>query len=63
MHFTWETQNLCLVFRSWRVTSTLSLLASLLAVVLLTAGYEAVRALARRYEKGLAGRLDGLPRT
>lgn len=45
-------QNLCVVFRSWRVTGSVSLVATLLVIVLLTAGYEAVRELARRYESG-----------
>lgn len=50
MLFTWSTHNLCIIFPSWRITSTLSLLFSLLAIVALTAGYEAVRELSRRYE-------------
>ena len=43
MLFTWDTTNLCIVFPSWRITGTLSLIVSLLAVVALTAGYEAIR--------------------
>ncbi|KAI9806826.1 MAG: hypothetical protein M1833_002483 [Piccolia ochrophora] len=50
MLFTWDTENLCIVFPSWRVTSTLSLLLSLVAVIALTAGYEFVRDVSRRYE-------------
>ncbi|EAS28849.3 solute carrier family 31 (copper transporter), member 1 [Coccidioides immitis RS] len=55
MLFTWSTKNLCLVFRQWRVTGPVSLLFSLVGVILLTAGYEAVRELTRRYE-GVCGR-------
>ncbi|TPX22976.1 hypothetical protein DIZ76_014858 [Coccidioides immitis] len=55
MLFTWSTKNLCLVFRQWRVTGPVSLLFSLVGVILLTAGYEAVRELTRRYE-GACGR-------
>jgi hypothetical protein len=50
MLFTWNTQDLCIVFRQWHVSGTFSLLWSLLAIVLLTAGYEAVREISRRYE-------------
>ncbi|KAF2498395.1 Ctr copper transporter [Lophium mytilinum] len=50
MLFTWDTQDLCIVFRQWHVSGTFSLLWSLLAIVLLTAGYEAVREVSRRYE-------------
>jgi len=49
MLFTWNTQDLCLVFRWWHVTSTQSLVLSLLAVVALGAGYEYLRAVSRVY--------------
>jgi copper transporter 1 len=54
--FTWNTQDLCLVFRWWHVTSTFSLIVSLLMVVLLGMGYEYLRELSRRYE----ARVDGV---
>lgn len=60
MLFTWSTENLCIVFSSWRITSTLSLIVSLLAVIALTAGYEAVREASRRYEERFAKRVEGL---
>jgi len=50
MLFTLSTKNLCIIFRQWHVRGTFSLLLSLLAIVLLTAGYEGVRELTRRYE-------------
>ena len=50
MLFTWDTHNLCIIFRQWRITGVSSLVFSLLAVVLLTAGYELVRDVSRRYE-------------
>jgi len=62
MLFTWDTKNLCIVFPSWRVTGTLSLLVSLLAVVALTAGYEAIREVSRRYEERLAANVQDAPR-
>ncbi|OJJ99376.1 hypothetical protein ASPACDRAFT_44039 [Aspergillus aculeatus ATCC 16872] len=58
MLFTWSTKNLCIVFPQWRVTGTLSLLISLLLIVLLTAGYEGVRQLTRRFEVAHAKRLS-----
>ncbi|KAL0639677.1 copper transpport protein [Maublancomyces gigas] len=53
MLFTWNTQDLCLVFRWWHVSSTLTLVLSLFGVVALSAGYEFVREHARRYEARL----------
>ncbi|KAK0618517.1 CTR2 long splice variant [Bombardia bombarda] len=50
MTFTWDTQDLCIVFRQWHVSSTAGLFLSLLAVVALVAGYEALREAIRRYE-------------
>lgn len=50
MLFTWDTTDLCIVFRGWHISGTGTLIFSLLAIVLLTAGYEAVREISRRYE-------------
>lgn len=50
MLFTWSTKDLCIVFKGWHVDGTASLIFSLLAIVLLTAGYEAVREASRRYD-------------
>lgn len=61
MLFTWDTKNLCIVFRQWHVTSTASLVFSLLLVVALTAGYEALRAASRRYEDSVNKRVSSLP--
>ena len=55
MLFTWDATNLCIVFQWWHVTSTASLILSLVAVALLTAGYEGVKNVARRYERGYSG--------
>ncbi|PTB65429.1 Ctr copper transporter [Trichoderma citrinoviride] len=62
MLFTWDTTNLCIVFRQWHVRSTASLVFSLIAVVLLGIGYEALRSVSRRYEASLATRLETVPR-
>ncbi|KAK2800710.1 hypothetical protein FQN50_008020 [Emmonsiellopsis sp. PD_5] len=50
MLFTMSSKNLCIIFKQWRVTGPFSLFLSLVAIVLLTAGYEGVRELGRRYE-------------
>lgn len=50
MLFTWDPTNLCIIFRWWHVRNTLTLLISLAAVAILTAGYEAVREASRRYD-------------
>ncbi|KAF1981424.1 Ctr copper transporter [Aulographum hederae CBS 113979] len=60
MLFTWSTQDLCIVFRSWHIHSTFTLVLSLLGVVALCAGYELVRELSRRYEAACAKRMEGL---
>ncbi|KAF3906047.1 hypothetical protein ABW21_db0206883 [Orbilia brochopaga] len=53
MLFTWDTNNLCIIFRTWHVRGPVSLVLSLLAIVALTAGYEFVREVSRRYEAKL----------
>jgi len=50
MIFTWDYKNLCIVFKWWHIRSFSGLLISLIAIVALCAGYEAVRSLANRYE-------------
>ncbi|CAL8575412.1 copper transpport protein [Xanthoria parietina] len=62
MLFTWDTTNLCIVFPQWRVSSTITLIISLLGVILLTAGYEFVREMSRRYETSSAEYVNKLPR-
>lgn len=61
MLFTWNTTNLCIVFKWWHVRGPLSLLLSLLAVVLITAFYEALRSLSRRYESYVERKTDEIP--
>ena len=61
MLFTWSTKNLCIIFPGWHVRGTASLLVSLLAVIILTAGYEAVREASRRYEISSAEYMNSLP--
>ena len=59
MLFTWDTTDLCIVFPSWHISGTTSLVFSLLAVVLMTAGYEAIREISRRYEAYSKGVMEG----
>jgi len=61
MLFTWDTTDLCIVFRSWHVSNTFTLLLYLILVVLLCAGYEAVRELSRRYEATVVRRVEASP--
>lgn len=61
MIFTWDYNNLCIVFRSWRITSIPSLVLSILAVMALTAGYEAVREASRRYEARQGAVIENMP--
>ncbi|KAF7594496.1 hypothetical protein BBP40_009129 [Aspergillus hancockii] len=58
MLFTWSSKDLCIIFHQWRVTGPFSLLVSLVVIVLLTAGYEGVRQLTRRYEAAQEKRLS-----
>ncbi|KAL1643345.1 copper transpport protein [Diplodia intermedia] len=60
MLFTWDTTDLCIVFRSWHVGSAWSLIVSLAGVVVLCAGYELVREISRRYEASVAARQGGV---
>ncbi|KAL8695988.1 MAG: hypothetical protein Q9224_003032 [Gallowayella concinna] len=61
MLFTWDTTNLCIIFPQWRIYSTFSLFMSLIAVIILTAGYEFVREMSRRYEASSAEQLKQTP--
>jgi len=61
MLFSWKTDNLCIIFKSWHIRSTAGLIFSLIAVALLTAGYEALREASRRYENHVQKRADELP--
>ncbi|KAL2198977.1 Ctr copper transporter family-domain-containing protein [Corynascus similis CBS 632.67] len=61
MLFTWDSTDLCVVFRQWHVTSHLGLAATLVAVVAICAGYEALREAVRRYEATLARRIETAP--
>jgi solute carrier family 31 (copper transporter), member 1 len=61
MLFTWDTTNLCIVFRQWHIRSTAGLVLSLVAVVLLGMGYEALRAASSRYETSVTKRIEDAP--
>src|SRR5271170_3422113 len=51
MLFTWDTTNLCVVFRWWHVRGPWSLLFTLLGVVALGMSYELLRHIARKYDE------------
>lgn len=61
MLFTWDTTNLCIVFEQWHIRTTPGLVFSLLAVVLIAMGYEALRAASRVYEKSIDARKNSAP--
>lgn len=61
MLFTWDTNNLCIVFRQWHIRSNMSLVFSLIAVMLLAIGYEGLRAVSRQYEASLTKQVEALP--
>jgi copper transporter 1 len=61
MLFTWDTTNLCIIFRWWHIQTNAGLIFSLLGVVALTAGYEAIRSLSRQYEALVAKRQEEAP--
>lgn len=62
MLFTWDTKNLCIVFRQWHVRGTTSLIFSLLAVVIIAMGYEGLRSLSAKYERAVNKRIEAMPR-
>ncbi|KAK3341193.1 Ctr copper transporter family-domain-containing protein [Lasiosphaeria hispida] len=62
MLFTWDYRNVCVVFRQWQITSELSLFFTLLGIVALVAGYEALREGIRRYEAATTKRAESVPR-
>ncbi|KAK4136732.1 Ctr copper transporter [Trichocladium antarcticum] len=61
MLFTWSTDNLCIVFRQWHISSTMGLAVSLVAIVAICAGYEALRDAIRRYETAMSKRAETAP--
>lgn len=63
MVFTWSSKNLCIIFRQWRITGPVSFLLSLVLIVLLTAGYEGVRQITRKYEAAHNQRLNAFAAT
>ncbi|KAJ5884880.1 Ctr copper transporter [Penicillium taxi] len=63
MIFTWSSDNLCIIFRQWHITGPLSFILSLILIVLLTAGYEGVRQVTRKYEAAHAQRLSAFATT
>lgn len=51
MLFTWDWHNSCIVFKLWHVRSTIGFLFSLVGIVLLTIGYEALKYYAAIYKR------------
>jgi copper transporter 1 len=61
MLFTWDTNNLCIIFRQWHVRGPVSLIVSLLAIVAIGAGYEFIRDRIRAYDAWTLKRQETAP--
>lgn len=57
MLFTWDTTDLCVVFRWWHVRGPWSLLFTLLGVVGLGMSYELLRRIAQKYDDQSIGNI------
>jgi copper transporter 1 len=57
MLFTWDTEDLCVVFRWWHVRGPWSLFFTLLGVVALGISYEFLRHIARKYDEHSLGKI------
>ncbi|KAG0346830.1 hypothetical protein BG005_000511 [Podila minutissima] len=53
MLFNWQTENLCVVFESWRIDTPFGLVVSFLVIMAMAASYEALRAQSRCFEERL----------
>ena len=61
MLLNWDVENVCIVSSQWHIRTTFDMIASLLAVVLIGVGYEALRAASRKYELAVTKRVDSAP--
>lgn len=61
MLLNWDTKNVCIVSSQWHIRSTLGLILSLFGVIVIAAGYEALRAASRKYELAVEKRVDTAP--
>ena len=61
MLLNWDVKNVCIVSSQWHIRTTFDLIASLVAVILIAAGYEALRAASRKYELAVTRRVDSAP--
>lgn len=50
MVFTWDYNNVCVVFSWWRITSFLSLIVTCATIVACSMAYEGLRSATKRYE-------------
>ncbi|GMM37725.1 low-affinity Cu transporter [Saccharomycopsis crataegensis] len=60
MLFTWEYQDVCVVFEWWHIKSQFQLLASVVAIIALAAGYEFVKYQYKQYSRSSTS-FKGLP--
>lgn len=61
MLLNWDTKNVCIVSSQWHIRSNFGLILSLFGVIVIAAGYEALRAASRKYELAVEKRVDTAP--
>ena len=50
MLFNWQVENTCIVFRWWHISGPISMILSCIAIFLIAAGYEWIRAYSKVIE-------------
>lgn len=50
MLFNWQVENTCVVFRWWHISGPISMILSCIAIFLIAAGYEWIRAYSKAIE-------------
>lgn len=61
MLFTWDWHNSCVVFKWWHVRSPLSFIFSLIAIVLVSMGYEWLKTIGKDNSAAISGPLRPVP--
>ncbi|KAK9476386.1 Ctr copper transporter family-domain-containing protein [Lipomyces japonicus] len=54
MLFTWDAQDVCIVFQWWRIRNAATLAGTILGIIGLGIGYEFLREMTRRYESAVS---------
>ncbi|ODV80983.1 copper transpport protein [Suhomyces tanzawaensis NRRL Y-17324] len=59
MLFTWDYRNTCVIFEWWHIRSFNSFILSLIALVIISAGYEFIKSAIELWEKSHSNTLTG----